>query len=155
MIRWTKIQISVLNSDLCGLVSSDIRLLSCRCFTRVSAIQLNIDPYCFLKLSWRAYNYWSIGTQDYYTLSGSDPEGDFPSILGHEGGGIVESVGEGVTDVKAGDVSPLPPFLLQNSWKCYSDGFCGNVGGKWFSMSYHFTRLNAENVGVFDRPLLH
>ena len=34
---------------------------------------------------------------DAYTLSGADPEGVFPSILGHEGGGIVESVGEGVT----------------------------------------------------------
>jgi S-(hydroxymethyl)glutathione dehydrogenase/alcohol dehydrogenase len=34
---------------------------------------------------------------DAYTLSGDDPEGVFPSILGHEGGGIVESVGEGVS----------------------------------------------------------
>ncbi|PFH60289.1 hypothetical protein XA68_11172 [Ophiocordyceps unilateralis] len=40
---------------------------------------------------------------DAYTLSGKDPEGAFPVILGHEGAGIVESVGEGVTDVKAGD----------------------------------------------------
>ncbi|KAM9890737.1 hypothetical protein OXX79_011217, partial [Metschnikowia pulcherrima] len=37
---------------------------------------------------------------DAYTLSGVDPEGAFPAILGHEGGGIVESVGEGVTNVK-------------------------------------------------------
>lgn len=45
---------------------------------------------------------------DAYTLSGSDPEGVFPSILGHEGGGIVESVGEGVTSVAVGDhVIPL------------------------------------------------
>lgn len=40
---------------------------------------------------------------DTYTLSGSDPEGAFPSILGHEGAGYVESVGEGVTHVKEGD----------------------------------------------------
>ncbi|KAI5957321.1 hypothetical protein KGF54_000249 [Candida jiufengensis] len=40
---------------------------------------------------------------DAYTLSGVDPEGDFPVILGHEGAGIVESVGEGVTNVKPGD----------------------------------------------------
>lgn len=40
---------------------------------------------------------------DAYTLSGVDPEGAFPAILGHEGAGIVESVGEGVTNVKAGD----------------------------------------------------
>lgn len=45
---------------------------------------------------------------DAYTLSGNDPEGAFPIILGHEGGGIVESIGEGVTDVKVGDhVIPL------------------------------------------------
>ncbi|CAH6718452.1 S-(hydroxymethyl)glutathione dehydrogenase [[Candida] jaroonii] len=40
---------------------------------------------------------------DAYTLSGVDPEGAFPVILGHEGAGIVESVGEGVTNVKVGD----------------------------------------------------
>ena len=40
---------------------------------------------------------------DVYTLSGQDPEGLFPSILGHEAGAIVESVGEGVTSVKVGD----------------------------------------------------
>ncbi|OWT42690.1 S-(hydroxymethyl)glutathione dehydrogenase [Pochonia chlamydosporia 170] len=38
-----------------------------------------------------------------YTLSGKDPEGAFPIVLGHEGAGIVESVGEGVTNVKPGD----------------------------------------------------
>ncbi|WP_300426005.1 S-(hydroxymethyl)glutathione dehydrogenase/class III alcohol dehydrogenase [uncultured Thalassolituus sp.] len=45
---------------------------------------------------------------DAFTLSGEDPEGIFPAILGHEGGGIVESVGEGVTSLKPGDhVIPL------------------------------------------------
>lgn len=45
---------------------------------------------------------------DAFTLSGEDPEGIFPTILGHEGGGIVESVGEGVTSVAVGDhVIPL------------------------------------------------
>ena len=45
---------------------------------------------------------------DAYTLSGADPEGLFPTILGHEGGGIVAEVGEGVTSVKPGDkVIPL------------------------------------------------
>jgi S-(hydroxymethyl)glutathione dehydrogenase / alcohol dehydrogenase len=42
-------------------------------------------------------------TSDAYTLSGKDPEGAFPIVLGHEGAGIVESVGEGVTSVKPGD----------------------------------------------------
>ena len=45
---------------------------------------------------------------DAFTLSGADPEGLFPVILGHEGGGIVQEVGSGVTSVRAGDhVIPL------------------------------------------------
>jgi S-(hydroxymethyl)glutathione dehydrogenase/alcohol dehydrogenase len=45
---------------------------------------------------------------DAYTLSGADPEGIFPAILGHEGAGIVRGVGAGVTTLKAGDhVIPL------------------------------------------------
>ena len=43
-----------------------------------------------------------------FTLSGDDPEGVFPAVLGHEGGGIVVEVGEGVTSLKPGDhVIPL------------------------------------------------
>ncbi|CDZ76893.1 S-(hydroxymethyl)glutathione dehydrogenase [Legionella massiliensis] len=45
---------------------------------------------------------------DAFTLSGDDPEGLFPAILGHEGAGIVVEVGPGVTSLKAGDhVIPL------------------------------------------------
>lgn len=45
---------------------------------------------------------------DAYTLSGADPEGAFPTILGHEGAGIVQEVGPGVTSLKPGDhVIPL------------------------------------------------
>jgi S-(hydroxymethyl)glutathione dehydrogenase/alcohol dehydrogenase len=45
---------------------------------------------------------------DYYTLSGADPEGLFPAVLGHEGAGIVVDVGPGVTTLKKGDhVIPL------------------------------------------------
>jgi S-(hydroxymethyl)glutathione dehydrogenase/alcohol dehydrogenase len=45
---------------------------------------------------------------DAYTLSGKDPEGLFPTILGHEGGAVVREVGPGVTSVKPGDhVIPL------------------------------------------------
>jgi S-(hydroxymethyl)glutathione dehydrogenase/alcohol dehydrogenase len=45
---------------------------------------------------------------DAYTLSGKDPEGLFPAIMGHEGGAVVMEVGEGVVSVKAGDhVIPL------------------------------------------------
>ncbi len=45
---------------------------------------------------------------DAFTLSGEDPEGIFPSILGHEGGAVVEEIGKGVSSVKVGDhVIPL------------------------------------------------
>ncbi len=50
----------------------------------------------------------SVCHTDAYTLSGADPEGLFPSVLGHEGAGIVEEVGEGVTSLAPGDhVIPL------------------------------------------------
>src|SRR5680860_132100 len=45
---------------------------------------------------------------DAFTLSGEDPEGAFPAILGHEGAGIVQEVGPGVKSLKPGDhVIPL------------------------------------------------
>jgi S-(hydroxymethyl)glutathione dehydrogenase/alcohol dehydrogenase len=45
---------------------------------------------------------------DAFTLSGEDPEGLFPAVLGHEGGAVVEDVGAGVTSVAVGDhVIPL------------------------------------------------
>ena len=45
---------------------------------------------------------------DAFTLSGEDPEGIFPAVLGHEGGAIVEEIGPGVRDLKVGDhVIPL------------------------------------------------
>ncbi|HYJ96783.1 MAG TPA: S-(hydroxymethyl)glutathione dehydrogenase/class III alcohol dehydrogenase [Burkholderiaceae bacterium] len=45
---------------------------------------------------------------DHYTLSGADPEGLFPAILGHEGAGVVVDVGPGVATLKKGDhVIPL------------------------------------------------
>uniref|UniRef100_A0A8C4ZHB4 S-(hydroxymethyl)glutathione dehydrogenase n=1 Tax=Gadus morhua TaxID=8049 RepID=A0A8C4ZHB4_GADMO len=58
---------------------------------------------------------------DAYTLSGSDPEGAFPVILGHEGAGLVESVGEGVTKFKAGD-TVIPLYVPQ----CGECKFCKN-----------------------------
>lgn len=56
---------------------------------------------------------------DAYTLDGHDPEGIFPVILGHEGGGIVESVGDGVTKFKPGD-HVIPLYIPQ----CYECDFC-------------------------------
>ncbi|MBP1039657.1 S-(hydroxymethyl)glutathione dehydrogenase/class III alcohol dehydrogenase [Vagococcus sp. BWB3-3] len=52
--------------------------------------------------------YTSVCHTDAFTLSGDDPEGVFPAVLGHEGGGIVMEIGEGVTSVAVGDhVIPL------------------------------------------------
>ncbi|XP_063690574.1 alcohol dehydrogenase class-3-like [Bolinopsis microptera] len=56
---------------------------------------------------------------DAYTLGGSDPEGLFPVVLGHEGAGIVESVGEGVTSVAPGD-KVIPCYIPQ----CYECEYC-------------------------------
>ena len=58
---------------------------------------------------------------DAYTLSGADPEGIFPSVLGHEGAGVVVEVGAGVTSVKAGDhVIPLYTPECRNCKFCLS-----------------------------------
>lgn len=56
---------------------------------------------------------------DSYTLGGSDPEGLFPTILGHEGSGVVESVGEGVTTVAKGD-----HVLMAYTPECGNCKFC-------------------------------
>jgi S-(hydroxymethyl)glutathione dehydrogenase/alcohol dehydrogenase len=40
---------------------------------------------------------------DLYTASGADPSGYSPTVLGHEGAGVVERVGDGVTSVQPGD----------------------------------------------------
>ncbi|HQT67785.1 MAG: S-(hydroxymethyl)glutathione dehydrogenase/class III alcohol dehydrogenase [Rhodospirillales bacterium 20-60-12] len=58
---------------------------------------------------------------DEYTLSGADPEGIFPAILGHEGAGIVVDVGPGVTSLKKGDhVIPLYTPECRNCKSCLS-----------------------------------
>src|SRR6187455_2279943 len=58
---------------------------------------------------------------DAYTLSGADPEGIFPSVLGHEGAGIVREVGAGVNTLKPGDhVIPLYTPECRNCKSCLS-----------------------------------
>lgn len=58
---------------------------------------------------------------DAYTLSGADPEGLFPAILGHEGAGVVVEVGAGVTSVQPGDhVIPLYTPECRNCDYCLS-----------------------------------
>jgi len=56
---------------------------------------------------------------DAFTLSGDDPEGAFPAILGHEGAGVVVDVGAGVTSVKKGD-HVIPLYTPE----CRSCNFC-------------------------------
>ena len=60
--------------------------------------------------------YTSVCHTDAYTLSGDDPEGVFPAVLGHEGAGVVVAVGEGVTSVEPGD-HVIPLYTAE----------CGNV----------------------------
>ncbi|KAK9146242.1 hypothetical protein Sjap_006145 [Stephania japonica] len=67
---------------------------------------------------------------DAYTWSGKDPEGLFPCILGHEAAGIVESVGEGVTEVQPGDhVIPCYQAECRECKFCKSGktNLCGKV----------------------------
>jgi len=56
---------------------------------------------------------------DAFTLSGEDPEGKFPAILGHEGGAVVEEIGAGVTSVRPGD--HVIPLYTPECGKC---NFC-------------------------------
>ena len=58
---------------------------------------------------------------DAYTLSGADPEGLFPAILGHEGAGVVVETGAGVATLKRGDhVIPLYIPECRNCAACLS-----------------------------------
>ena len=70
---------------------------------------------------------------DAYTLDGLDPEGIFPVILGHEGGGVVESVGEGVTSLVPGD-HVIPLYIPQ----CKACKFC----------MYVFSSVYVLNLGL-------
>src|SRR5690554_5461845 len=55
---------------------------------------------------------------DDFTLSGADPEGLFPAVLGHEGAGVVVEVGAGVTSVAPGD--HVIPLYTPECRECYS-----------------------------------
>ncbi|KAB2021909.1 hypothetical protein ES319_D07G172500v1 [Gossypium barbadense] len=79
---------------------------------------------------------------DAYTWSGKDPEGLFPCILGHEAAGIVESVGEGVTEVQPGD-HVIPCYQAEcKECKFCKSGKTNLCGKSRFSINgkpiYHF-----------------
>ena len=102
---------------------------------------------------------------DAYTLSGQDSEGVFPCVLGHEGGGIVEAVGEGVTSVKVYNRNYVPTAILMSktnadrlsNWDGFkvqgfanavltSAGFAGSVKGLPIFASTEYTDAYAQVV---------
>lgn len=92
---------------------------------------------------------------DFYTLSGKDPEGLFPCILGHEAAGIVESVGEGVTELKPGDhVIPCYQAECRECTACKSGktNLCGKVRsatGKGVMLSDMCSRFSLNNHPIY------
>lgn len=91
--------------------------------------QITVDPPKAHEVRIKIVN-TAICHTDAYTLSGKDAEGLFPCILGHEGSGVVESVGEGVTNVKVGDhVIPLYTAECGKCKFCLSGktNLCGSV----------------------------
>jgi len=92
---------------------------------------------------------------DAYTLSGADPEGLFPVILGHEGGGIVESVGSKVKSIKPGD--HVIPLYIPECGECK---FC--TSGKTnlcsvvrVSQGKGLMPDNSSRFSLHGKPLLH
>lgn len=96
---------------------------------------------------------------DVYTWEGSDPEGLFPCVLGHEAGAIVESVGEGVTSVKVGD-HVVPCYTPQcNEPDCIfcrspKTNLCPRIRGTQGQglMPDGTTRFTRENGDELPRP---
>ncbi|EAA09898.4 AGAP010499-PA, partial [Anopheles gambiae str. PEST] len=87
---------------------------------------------------------------DAYTLGGLDSEGVFPVILGHEGAGVVESVGEGVTKFQPGD-HVIPLYIPQ----CFECRFCKSPKTNLCPKIYHFmgTSTFAEYTVVAEVSL--
>jgi S-(hydroxymethyl)glutathione dehydrogenase/alcohol dehydrogenase len=91
---------------------------------------------------------------DLFTLSGADPEGLFPAILGHEGAGIVREVGKSVTSLKPGDhVIPLYTPECRQCKTCLSrrSNLCTSIRatqGKGL-MPDSTTRFSCESTDVF------
>ena len=97
---------------------------------------------------------------DAYTLSGADPEGLFPAILGHEGAGIVREVGRDVRSLKPGDhVIPLYTPECRQCKTCLSQrsNLCTAIRatqGKGV-MPDGTSRFHCEPAGGGDKPIFH
>jgi S-(hydroxymethyl)glutathione dehydrogenase / alcohol dehydrogenase len=100
---------------------------------------------------------------DAYTLSGADPEGLFPTILGHEGAGIVVEVGAGVKSLKPGDhVIPLYTPECRNCEYCLSGktNLCQAIRstqgrGVMPDGTSRFTLKNSSSLFSIDDRMIH
>lgn len=92
---------------------------------------------------------------DLYTLEGSDPEGLFPSILGHEAGAIVESVGEGVTSVAvrppADPAAPNLPTPVDLAGEVRYAPFRGRFGEQLRRRCYDPKRIGPRDAAQHGR----
>ncbi|MES2682798.1 MAG: S-(hydroxymethyl)glutathione dehydrogenase/class III alcohol dehydrogenase [Pseudomonadota bacterium] len=92
---------------------------------------------------------------DKYTLSGADPEGLFPAILGHEGAGIVVEVGAGVKSLKPGDhVIPLYTPECRECDYCTSQktNLCQQIRG---TQGRGLMPDGSSRFSIDGRPILH
>jgi S-(hydroxymethyl)glutathione dehydrogenase/alcohol dehydrogenase len=92
---------------------------------------------------------------DKYTLSGADPEGLFPAILGHEGAGIVVDVGPGVTSLKKGDhVIPLYTPECRQCKSCLSrkTNLCTSVRA---TQGKGLMPDGSSRFSIGGKPILH
>lgn len=92
---------------------------------------------------------------DHYTLSGADPEGLFPAILGHEGAGVVLECGPGVTSLKPGDhVIPLYTPECRQCKFCLSrkTNLCQLIRG---TQGKGLMPDGSSRFSIDGKPLLH
>ncbi len=92
---------------------------------------------------------------DKYTLSGADPEGLFPAILGHEGAGVVVEVGAGVKSLKKGDhVIPLYTPECRECDYCTSQktNLCQKIRG---TQGRGLMPDGSSRFSIDGRPILH